>query len=159
MLIYDLVVLAQQSYFLEYNNIKYVEVLERLIKITKKFRALIFIALHHLQTDEKQLVVYGQKYMFYKSYQPKFYLFHKYIFNISITAVLQLRILQNSFFAKHLPLTAFDLYDSGLEYIFSLQNIFCANEEAIFPASFLFFLSLAKTGQALFDDCKLLSAH
>ena len=102
--------------------------------------------------------------MFYNSYQPKFYLFHKHIFNISITAVLQLRILQHSFFAKHLPLTAFDLYDShlddsGLEYIFSLQNIFCANEEAIFPASFLFLLSLTKTGKALFDDCKLLSAH
>ena len=75
--------------------------------------------------------------------------FHKYLFNISITAILQLRILQNSFFAKHLSLTAFDLYDahlddSGLEYTFWLQNIFCANEEAIFLGSSVFFSELNK---------------
>ena len=73
MLIYDLVVLAYQSYFLEYNNIKYVEVLERLMKITGKFRVLIALGSHHLQTEE-QLVAYGQQYMFHSYYQPTFYL-------------------------------------------------------------------------------------
>ena len=58
MLINDLVALAWQSYFLEY-NIKYVEVLERLIKITKNFRALIVAGSHHLKTEKKQLVVYS----------------------------------------------------------------------------------------------------
>ena len=74
MLIYDLVALVQQSYFLEYNNIKYIEVHESLIKITKKFRVFIVIDSHHLQTEEKQLVVCGQQYTFHSSYQPKFYL-------------------------------------------------------------------------------------
>ena len=57
-------------------------------------------------------------------------------------------------------MTAFDLYDPHLDepYIFWLQNIFCANEGAIFPASPSFFLSLTKAGQALFDDYKLLSS-
>ena len=73
-------------------------------------------------------------------------------------------ILQTSCFAKHLSLTAFDLYDShldnsGLEYTFWLRNIFCANEEAIIPVSPLFFLSLSKAGQALFDGYELLSAY
>ena len=73
-------------------------------------------------------------------------------------------ILQNSCLEKHLSLTAFDFYDphldnSGLQYTFWLNNIFCANEEAIITASPLFFLSLSKVGQALFDGYKLLSAH
>ena len=72
-----------------------------------------------------------------------------YLFNISITAILQLKILQNSSFAKHFSLTVSDLYDShlddsGLEYTFWLQNISYANEEAIFPASPLFFSELNK---------------
>ena len=44
--------LAWQFYFLEYNNIKYVEVLERLIKITEKF-CVVVIGLHHLYIEEK----------------------------------------------------------------------------------------------------------
>ena len=48
MLIYDLVALAQQFYILEYNNIEYIEVLERLIKITKKFRVFTQPAWMHL---------------------------------------------------------------------------------------------------------------
>ena len=83
--------------------------------------------------------------------------FHKYRFNISATAILQLRILQNSFFPKHISLTAFDLYDSyldhsRLEYTSWLRNIFCANEEAIISASPLFFLNLTNAGNTLFDD-------
>ena len=59
--------------------------------------------------------------------------------------------MHNSFFAKHFSLTAFDLYnshldDSGLEYTFLLRNIFCANEEANFPASPLFFSEFNKVG-------------
>ena len=74
---------------------------------------------------------------------------HKYLFNISTTAILQLRILQNSCFAKHLSLTASDLYgahldDSGREYTSWLRNIFCANGETIFPASPLMFSELIK---------------
>ena len=74
---------------------------------------------------------------------------HKYLFNISTTAILQLRILQNSCFAKHLSLTASYLYgahldDSGREYTFWLRNIFCANGETIFPASPLMFSELIK---------------
>ena len=70
--------------------------------------------------------------------------FHKYLLNISITAILQLEVLQNSSLAKHFSLTVSDLYDSHLddsrlEYTFCLQNISYANEEAIFPASPLFF--------------------
>ena len=89
--------------------------------------------------------------------------FHKYFFNITTTAILQLMILQNSCFAKHLLLTEFDLYDShldnsGLEYTFWWRNIFCANEEA-FLHLLHFFLSLSKAGQALFDGYELLSAH
>ena len=52
MLIYDLVALEWQSYCLEYNNIKHVEVLEKLIKTTKKFRVFVVIGSHHLNTEE-----------------------------------------------------------------------------------------------------------
>ena len=124
MLIYDLVALAQQFYFLEYNNIKHEEALERLIKITKKFRVVIVIGSHHLQTEEKQLVVYGQQYMFHSSYQPKFYLIFPQVsfqhFNHSYVAAQDFA---EQLFCKHLSLTTFDLYDShlddsGLEYTF-----------------------------------------
>ena len=79
---------------------------------------------------------------------------HKYLFNISTIATLEPRILHNSFFAKHFSLTAFDLYnshldDSGLEYTFLLRNIFCANEEANFPASPLFFSEFNKDKSGL----------
>ena len=149
MFIYYLVVLAQQFYFLEYNSIKYVEVLKKLIKITKKFRVLIVIGSHHLQTEEKQLVVYCQQYMFHSSYQPKFYIvFHKYLFNIFNNHSYFTAQILNCFFAKHLSLTEFDLYDShlddsGLESNFD-HKIYFGQMKKLFPAFPLFFSELNK---------------
>ena len=83
MLIYDLVALEWQSYCLEYNNIKHVEVLEKLIKTTKKFHVFIVIDSHHLEAEEKQLVAMVNSIYFTVLINQNFILFfRKYFFNI-----------------------------------------------------------------------------
>ena len=145
---------------MEYNNIKYVEVLERLIKITKKFRVVIVIGSHHLQKEEKQLVVYDQQYVSqFLSTKVLSY------FSTSIFSTLQPQLFCSSWFCRtavlqnifHWPRLIYDphLDNSGLEHKFWLRNIFCSIEEEL-P---YFFLSLSKAGQSLFDGYELLSAH